>query len=59
MLHVPLPLPRHTHIIVIFRKCEPPQAVLVGETLYNTGAMFPQTKNRMSEVKECCSRDEL
>jgi len=42
MLHVPLPLPRHKHIIVIFRKYEPPQAVLLGETLYNTGAMFPR-----------------
>ncbi len=52
MLHIPLPLPRRAHIIVAFRKHEPPLAILPGETLDNTGAMFPRTP---SEV--VCSAD--
>ena len=43
MLHIPLPLPRRAHIIVVFRKHEAPQSVLLGETLDNTGAMVPHT----------------
>ena len=40
MLHVPLPLPRSTHVIVVFGKYEPPQAILLGEAVDETHAMF-------------------
>jgi hypothetical protein len=40
MLHVPLPLPRSTHVIVVFGKYEPPQAILLGEVVDETHAMF-------------------
>ena len=43
MLKIPLPLPRRTHVIVVFGKYEPPQAILLGEAFDETHAVFART----------------
>src|SRR5215471_5436247 len=41
MLHISLSLPCRAHVIVVFSKYQPPQAVFLREALDQADAMFP------------------
>jgi hypothetical protein len=47
MFHISLSLPRRAHVIVMLSQYEPPQAVLFGEALDKTRAVFPRTSGKV------------
>ena len=47
MLHISLPLPCGTHVIVMFGEYESPQPVLLGKPLDKARAMFPGTSGEV------------